>query len=106
MFALAVREELGWYTPYVHAYYYGMTTLTTVGFGDITPTTDTEKAWTIISELLGTIVFASLAGVLSQMLAESNASSQHAEEQVINRPYSCTRHGDSLLQCSVLFVTV
>ena len=64
------------------AYYYAITTLTTVGYGDRTPHTDLEKIISIISELAGGITFGILAGTLSAMLTESNASTQRAEEQI------------------------
>ena len=74
--------EDAWFSPYLDAYYYAITTLTTVGYGDRTPHTDMEKIFSIISELAGGITFGILAGTLSAMLTESNASDQKAEEQI------------------------
>ena len=71
-----------WFSPYLDAYYYAITTLTTVGYGDRTPFTDMEKVFSIISELAGGITFGILAGTLSAMLTESNAADQRAEEQI------------------------
>ena len=74
--------EDAWFSPYLDAYYYAITTLTTVGYGDRTPHTDMEKVFSIISELAGGITFGILAGTLSAMLTESNASEQKADEQI------------------------
>jgi len=71
-----------WSTPYLDAYYYAITTLTTVGYGDRTPTTDLEKMFSIITELAGGITFGILAGTLSAMVTESGAADQRAEEQL------------------------
>ena len=45
--------SVGWSTRYVDAYYYAITTLTTVGYGDRTPATDGEKVFSIVTELAG-----------------------------------------------------
>eukprot|EP01043_Picozoa_sp_COSAG02_P056564 COSAG02_NODE_6722_length_3401_cov_4.311932_1_plen_657_part_10 len=74
--------EDSWFPPYLDAYYYAITTLTTVGYGDRTPHTDLEKIFSIISELAGGITFGILAGTLSAMLTESNAADLRAEEQI------------------------
>jgi Ca2+-binding EF-hand superfamily protein len=74
--------DSAWFSPYLDAYYYAITTLTTVGYGDRTPHTDLEKIISIISELAGGITFGILAGTLSAMLTESNAADQRAEEQI------------------------
>ena len=45
--------SVGWSTRYVDAYYFAITTLTTVGYGDRTPATDGEKVFSIVTELAG-----------------------------------------------------
>ena len=42
-----------WEHAYIDAYYYAITTLTTVGYGDRTPNTDGEKIYSILTELAG-----------------------------------------------------
>lgn len=70
------------WTPYLDAYYYAITTLTTVGYGDRCPHTDLEKVFSIVTEVAGGITFGILAGTLSAMLTESNASERAAEDQI------------------------
>lgn len=74
---LAVGD--GWSRPYLDCYYFAVTTLTTVGYGDRTPNTDFEKVAAILTELAGGIIFGILAGTLSTMLMQSSASEQRSE---------------------------
>ena len=59
-----------------------MTTLSTVGYGDVTPVTDTEKVVAIITELAGGMIFGILAGTLSSMLMSSKMSEARVEEEM------------------------
>lgn len=43
---------------YLAAYYYSITTMTTIGYGDVHPWSDTERILVIILEIFGTFVFA------------------------------------------------
>ena len=49
----AAEELFSWEHAYIDAYYYAITTLTTVGYGDRTPNTDGEKIYSILTELAG-----------------------------------------------------
>uniref|UniRef100_A0A6S8CGR6 Potassium channel domain-containing protein n=1 Tax=Aureoumbra lagunensis TaxID=44058 RepID=A0A6S8CGR6_9STRA len=50
---------------YITSLYWSVTTLTTVGFGDITAMTSIEKMYALIVMLVGVAFFASLVGTLS-----------------------------------------
>lgn len=50
----------------------GITVLSTVGFGDITPQTWQEKMFSIVAELIGCVIFAMMIGGLSGIFALSN----------------------------------
>jgi Ca2+-binding EF-hand superfamily protein len=69
----------GWSRPYLDCYYFAVTTLTTVGYGDRGPSTDFEKVTAILTELAGGIIFGILAGTLSTMFMQSSAAEQRVE---------------------------
>eukprot|EP00930_Biecheleria_cincta_P013604 TRINITY_DN12043_c0_g2_i1.p1 TRINITY_DN12043_c0_g2~~TRINITY_DN12043_c0_g2_i1.p1 ORF type:complete len:745 (-),score=119.41 TRINITY_DN12043_c0_g2_i1:94-2301(-) len=60
------------WTEYGVAAYWAMTTLTTVGYGDITPTTDEERVFTIFAMVVGGTFYGILVGSISSMVAQSD----------------------------------
>jgi hypothetical protein len=64
------------WTRYLDALYYSVTTLTTVGFGDRVPYTNSEKLLTMLFEIAGSITFGIIAGSLGA-LAMSESLSHH-----------------------------
>ena len=73
----STEEFFNWHHAYIDAYYYAITTLTTVGYGDRTPNTDLEKVYSILTELAGGIVFGVLTSSLGAMMLEAGER-QHA----------------------------
>ena len=68
-------EAWGIYDPEVRleqkysiSVYWALTTLTTVGYGDITPQNDTERRFVTVALLLGSLVFAYILGVIASLL--------------------------------------
>lgn len=49
-------------------YYFTMTSLTTVGFGDYHPKSDTERAWTALGLMLGVAFFALIISFILDMI--------------------------------------
>ena len=47
---------------YVNSIYWSITTLTTIGYGDITPSNEMEMLYTALSHLLGSALFAYVVG--------------------------------------------
>jgi len=57
---------------YLRALYFAFTTLTTVGYGDITPLLPLEICLTIVMQLLGTSIFGFIIGNISSMVSEND----------------------------------
>ena len=62
------HAEEGW--EWLDALYFSVITLSTVGYGDFSPTTSVSKIFTMVYILLGLSIFASFAGMLVQERAE------------------------------------
>ncbi len=59
---------------YLTCFYWAATTLSTVGYGDITPSGNAEKLMAIVVQLIGTCVFAYTAGILTSIVMESKTN--------------------------------
>ncbi|TGL63653.1 cyclic nucleotide-gated ion channel [Leptospira sarikeiensis] len=59
-------------TEYIRALYWTVTTIATVGYGDITPTTDIQKIYTIFVMMLGAGVYATVIGNIASILGNSD----------------------------------
>ena len=59
---------------YITAFYWAITVLSTVGFGDVTPRTWKEKLFAIVAELFGCLLFATLIGGLGGIFGASPLS--------------------------------
>ena len=54
---------------YLYSVYWALTTLTTVGYGDITAQNDSERAYTMFALLVSAIIFAYLMGDVGALIA-------------------------------------
>jgi Cyclic nucleotide-binding domain/Ion channel len=64
-------------TQYLHALYWCVTTLTTVGYGDVTPTTDAQKVYTMVVMVLGVGVYGYVIGNMANLLANLDLAKAH-----------------------------
>ena len=64
-----IRPRDGNWFLYVTCFYWSLTTLSTVGYGDITPNTTSEKLFTILVIITGVSGYATLIQAMGQMLA-------------------------------------
>ena len=62
-------QDLGQSDLYIRAFYFTVTTITTVGFGDISPSTNMEMVFGIIVMISGVIAFSYATGALSSILS-------------------------------------
>ena len=66
---------------YVDAFYFCVMTMTTIGFGDLTPTTDLSKVFTVLYAFLTIGIFVSLAAKLATALISSgHKTKRHGEK--------------------------
>jgi voltage-gated potassium channel len=64
-----VSADLDQATNYLRALYWSITTLATVGYGDITPSTNTEMLYAILVMILGVGVYGYVIGNVAALLA-------------------------------------
>ena len=74
--------ELTWDVAYLVSYYWAVTTLTTIGYGDITPHTKEEMAFSIVGEALGGFLFGMLVGSLSSHITAGNIAEQEYNQEM------------------------
>lgn len=67
---------------YIDALYWSITTLTTVGYGDITPVTDGEKIYVMCCMLVGLGFFGFLIGNITSALSQKDPAREHYLENI------------------------
>ena len=77
-------NEVAFSERYLVAVYWSITTLSTVGFGDVTPNTQNERIFNIFAMIFGCLMFATIIGTVSsvamgQKLLEEKVTRQLAE---------------------------
>ncbi len=77
----AMNPDLSPLDNYIRAAYWCVTTLTTIGYGDITPETNGQMLFTILVQLIGAGVYGYIIGNLASLLTNVDvARSQHEEK--------------------------
>lgn len=69
-------ENESLFTQYVRSVYWSMTTMATVGYGDIVPVTRAETIFVLFAEFAGVSIFAYLVGSIAILVANLNAVTQ------------------------------
>lgn len=76
------NTESNFASDYINAIYWTFTTLTTVGYGDITPITNAQKLYAIFVQLLGYGVFTFLIGTVASQLLQKDPARIRYEENM------------------------
>jgi len=82
-------RDLGQGSLYVTSFYFTITTITTVGYGDISGENTLERAVSIMIMILGVISFSFGTGSLSSILQNYDQANAKLQERisVLNRIY-------------------
>lgn len=67
---------------YLAAFYYSLTTMTSVGYGDIIPRSDSERTYAICLEFIGGFVFAMIIASLTSVVTSSDMNQRKVSEQL------------------------
>jgi hypothetical protein len=59
---------------YLASIYFAIVAFSTVGFGDVTPTNDSERLCALVLCLMGALVFAYCVGSISSLFAEGSTT--------------------------------
>ncbi len=68
-------------TQYNISFYWAVTTLTTIGYGDITPTSNLARSFTMVIMVLGVGVYGIVIGNVSRIMAERNRHKEKTREK-------------------------
>lgn len=66
---------------YIQSFYFTVTTMTTVGYGDMSANTMNEQLFCILLMVLGVIVFTTISGALSSVMTNFDVTSAEQAEQ-------------------------
>ena len=83
----AVRYEISeqdTFAQYVRSLYWVITTMTTVGYGDITPNNTIETIFTMVVMILGVSIYAYIIGNIASMIANLDAYNKRFQNQLLS----------------------
>jgi len=69
-------------TQYLYSVYWALTTLTTVGYGDITPGNDLERAYCLFAMLVGAMMFGYMMSTIGSMVAAMDREAAIKEDRM------------------------
>lgn len=67
---------------YIRSFYWALTTLTTIGYGDITPTDNTGRIFTCFIMIIGVGMYGIVIGNISRILASADRHKEQSREKI------------------------
>jgi hypothetical protein len=67
-----ILENQDWYIQYIYAYYWSVTTYTTVGYGDISPANVYEVVLNILILFISVAVYPYIVNLIGEIIKELN----------------------------------
>jgi hypothetical protein len=77
-----INKDLTHVSNYISALYWTATTLTTVGYGDIVPSTDLEKLYSVLVMILGVGFYGYLIGNVASVLSKKDPAKEYFVENM------------------------
>ncbi len=77
-----VSSELDQVSSYIRAFYWTITTVTTIGYGDITPVGNNQTLFVVFIELLGAAMYGLVIGNIANLLANIDVSKTQYKEKM------------------------
>jgi len=79
---LADQVVVDGFRRYLRALYWSVTTLSTIGYGDLTPLTDPQIAFTMVVMFLGVAIYGYVIGNVTSLLANIDLAKRHYLENM------------------------
>merc|ERR1739848_726547 len=77
-----VEVEVPTIRRYMAALYWSMTTLSTVGYGDITPKSDGERAYAMLAMVVGGAFYGYIVGSVTSIISDTDLNTRAYFEQM------------------------
>ncbi|KAH8065134.1 hypothetical protein JL722_2040 [Aureococcus anophagefferens] len=84
--------EKSWKKRYLMAFYWSITTMSSVGYGDVTPASDGERAYNVLAMVFGVAFYSYIIGVISSLVLQKDAKNAKYFEKMESVSNWITHH--------------
>ena len=68
-------QDWYWFRQYIVSFYWAFTTMTSVGYGDVTPQSDAERVYAIFAMMIGVAFYSYIIATVASMVTAADAKS-------------------------------